>query len=1327
MERVAKDDRWLTAFWLSLWALLAGALLLAANGQADSELRARMHAFEKQTLDLSEVAEQIVGNQIQRIDETLRFLRESFVANRQGFPETIKRLRSGPLADPTLRVVLVDPGGHLIYTDAPNVPARFYVGDQPYFRFFAEGGSDRLYIDEPRFGRVTRQYTLPLVRPVFDKEGGFLGVVAISVRQESLSHFGQALAQSKDTTISIAKSGGAIVARSHNLAGVQGTRLSPALLAAMHKGRNGVFSDHAPNDDIARTIAYQHLGALPLIIFAEAYPRDIMRDAAQRRALLQSIAVLMALLALALVLVLLQRRKTLTQVIATQQLHIQEAQRIAGMGSWELDLASRTFKWSAEVYRLFGVSPERFSPSLENFLLMVDEADRAAVHAEIERAVVDGEGAIDFVCRRGDGQLRRMSGRGEVVCNQASKVIALIGTVRDVTDQRAAEQALAQSEAHFRSLASAVPVGIFDTDGTGACIYVNARFCEITGGTAESSLGSGWINHIHADDRGRVSEAWQGALNDAAAPFSAEHRFVRPDGSIAWVFSQAMPETDANGALTGYVGSVTDISTHRQSELTANRLLQRNQVLMQNALDGIHVMDEAGRVLEANDAFCKLLGYTQTEIRQLRVADWEAKMTPDALKSAFTELLNGGKSLFETLNRHKDGRLIEVEISAVGIELAGEKFIYAASRDISERKQSQQQLEDLIQQRTADLNEALQEARVADQTKDAFLANITHELRTPLSAMIGFSGLARPFSTDARQRDYLDKIVSAGKTLSGLINDLLDLSKIAAGHMTLEVSSFSLHQLLSRSLSVISHKAEERGLTLCMQVDESIPDVLYGDTLRIEQILLNLLSNAVKFTPSGRVEVRIGLLERIGARVCLRIEVEDSGIGLSEEEISLLFKPFTQADASMSRKFGGTGLGLAICKRLAEIMGGEISVRSRKGSGATFCVTLWLALGDISELAAAEQPIDSGSLPASYQEARVLVVDDQLFNREVVEGLLAVVGIAPCMASNGQDALDLLTAAGADRFDLVLMDIQMPVMDGLNATRALRKLEGFEQLPIIAMTAHTMAHEKAIGSAAGMNDHIGKPFDDQAFYRTLAKWLPRSKHSDITRAATPRSLPSAGALPPMRDIDTAAGLTLFVGNEARYRHWLADFVAEAPGHVAQIRQALTDGQPQQGAAAAHILKGRSGMLGMHAFQTIATALEAALNEAGPAGELQEQCIQLEQASRLLCEEISRKLGLSKNAAAPTPPAAASVPAGPMPAAIVELLALLEAGDGDCDEAISRCLETFGEKGVEAGAKTGNDSAWAENLRLALDHVKNFDYRAARESLCITPQNPPQGK
>jgi signal transduction histidine kinase/CheY-like chemotaxis protein len=676
-----------------------------------------------------------------------------------------------------------------------------------------------------------------------------------------------------------------------------------------------------------------------------------------------------------------------------------------------------------------------------------------------------------------------------------------------------------------------------------------------------------------------------------------------------------------------------------------------------------------------------------------------------------------GNVRFDWTHLCADGSPIPVEVTLTPVILRGETLIHTAWRDITERQRIQHQLmmhqtqlEHMVLMRTQQLTTALDDAKLADRAKDEFLANISHELRTPLSAVIGFSGLARPLAGDPQLRDYLDKIGYAGRSLSGIINDLLDISKISAGRMEIETVTFRLSDLIARCQSMMAWKAEEKHLELVESTDADVPDVLMGDPLRLEQIILNLLSNAVKFTARGQVALRVSLSGRDPQRVGLQIEVEDSGIGMNAEQLQLLFKPFSQSDASISRRFGGTGLGLAICKHLCELMGGNIEVSSREGVGTTFRVTLWFAPGHADNLPQQDLQGGTDACTLHYQHARVLVVDDQPFNREIVTGLLGAVGITSDTASNGSEAVDLLLNAGPQTYDLVLMDIQMPVLDGLSATRALRSSTGFANLPIIAMTAHTMTHERTNSRDAGMNDHIGKPFDEAGFYAVIRKWIPPAKHlsAEVLTVAEPKAPPpSITNLPPLRGVDTQAGLSLLLGNETRYRHWLLSFIDEGPAFLAQARLALDEGRNNDAGIAIHTLKGRAGMLGMKALHALSAALEEKVDAGTTAIEL---FATTEQAVSAMCDEIRSVLGSSSSAETTTriTPAQESVdepPQEPLPASIQHLLTLLEAGDGDCDSVLTACLAEH------------HGSTWEPRLQRAMIEVYNFRFAAARVLLC----------
>jgi len=895
------------------------------------------------------------------------------------------------------------------------------------------------------------------------------------------------------------------------------------------------------------------------------------------------------------------------------------------------------------------------------------------------------------------------------------QVIELVASLAAICFERAeAEQALRLQEEQARTLLAENET-ILDNALVGivylkhrCVVSCNRRLEEIFGYGPGELIGKS--SEVFYDTRQHFEAVGEDAYRVAtkSRAFSTELILKHKDGTLF------------RGALNGRVldpahpqeGSIwvyADISERHKAEQEIHKLLQA----VEQSPVSIVITDREGLIEYVNPRFTKVTGYTSDEALGQNPRMLQSGETPrETYEQLWQTLLAGKEWRGVVRNKRKNGELFweEASISPILDEKGEATHYLAVKEDITERKQIEDELEqhrahleDLVDRRTADLSAALAAAKVADQAKDAFLANVSHEIRTPLNAVIGLSELARRISTDPRQQDYLDKVTGAGKTLAGIINDLLDLSKISADRMELEASTFSLRGLIVRSRSVMAHRAIEKGLELIDKIDDAVPDVLVGAPLRIEQILMNLLSNAVKFTPAGRVELRIGLHAREKDRVCLGIDVEDTGIGLAEESLDRLFQPFAQADASVNRKFGGTGLGLALCRRLAEMMEGDISVTSREGGGTTFHVRIWLGLGDADDLLATAQGAHKQTLPLRYRNAQVLVVDDQPLNREIVEALLGEVGITSREACNGQEALDILSEAGPQAFDLVLMDIQMPVVDGLTATRVIRKLDGFGQLPIIAMTAHTMEHEKAVSSAAGMNDHIGKPFETANFFQLLARWIPALKQQMPTESPAVAPTPAAVGLAALRSIDTQAGLARFVGNEERYRHWLTEFVNEAPGYAAQVRQSLTAGNPEAARQSAHAVKGRVGMLGMTELHPIASALEAALMQGAPTDALLDQ---LQAMIELLCAEIKAGLGGGAALAPAEAPAAAPdrTPTGPMPQSIVQVIVMLECADGGSAEAIEHCLSEL------------KDSNWAPRLLQALAHVRSFDFDAARKLL-----------
>ena len=667
-----------------------------------------------------------------------------------------------------------------------------------------------------------------------------------------------------------------------------------------------------------------------------------------------------------------------------------------------------------------------------------------------------------------------------------------------------------------------------------------------------------------------------------------------------------------------------------QQELNALQARQaaeaRFRVIFEQAPLGVVLLDpDSGLITEANARFGDIVGRPAAT---LVGADPMRLTHPDDVDESRKQLarLNAGRIDGYRLNKRylrPDGTPVWVSLAFAPVQVASEDAprYLGIVEDISARME----MEDRLRQASA-------EAAAANAAKSEFLAHMSHEIRTPMNAVLGLAQVLEREQLAPNQRDMVERIRSAGQSLLAILNDVLDLSKIEAGQLRLEPRPFDLAALLANVDSLMGQAAHGKGLTLRIEPPALPPGLLLGDGLRIEQVLLNLVGNAIKFTERGEVAVRVRADEVTDAGLRLRVEVRDTGIGIAGDALARLFTPFTQADAGIGRRFGGTGLGLSICKRLVELMGGTIGADSQPGLGSCF----WFEL-PLARVAGAEAAAAPASAPVAVPAgprlggAHVLVVDDSAMNRDLVERALALEGATATLAADGQQALEVLKS-GAQAFDAVLMDVQMPVLDGLAATRRIRAELGLTALPVIAFTAGVRDEQQAAARAAGADDVLPKPMDLEQMTQLLMRWIgprlsaaaaapafaatatvinggevsapgvvaaPPGKPSPVGGSGGPVATAAADDFPALPGIDRERAIQRLGKDRAMFVGLLEMFIEDNAGVVAQTRADLARGDSDAAARRMHTLRSNAGFICALELMDAAGALEKAIEQGDP--------------------------------------------------------------------------------------------------------------------------------
>ncbi len=749
----------------------------------------------------------------------------------------------------------------------------------------------------------------------------------------------------------------------------------------------------------------------------------------------------------------------------------------------------------------------------------------------------------------------------------------------DITAQKRLAQQVQRSNERFELAAAAAGIGVWDYDVVAGTLVWDDRMYGLYGRHRSGGLEpyTRWSESVHPEDRAPSEKALQDAI-DGHADFEPQFRIVRPDGEERQIKAMARVVRDADGRPLRMIGVNFDVTDRLRTEaaLQANESLLRSVGRM--ALVGgwrvdlragqVHWSEQTRAIHEVPPDFVPTLDAAVT---------FYAPESRSVIADAVSRSIASGQGWDLEL------RLITYTGRSIWVRAMGEvEFapdgepaqLVGAFQDITERRR----MDDLLREATA-------AAEAASEAKSGFLANMSHEIRTPLNAVIGLAHLLQRTPLSTEQAHYVQNIQLSGKSLLGIVNDVLDLSKIEAGEMGLERTTFSLRDVGSSLYALFEAQARNKGLILAMTPDTTLPDALQGDPTRLRQVLVNLLGNAIKFTEHGQVALSIQALAAPAGHCRLRLEVRDTGVGIADDVLPMIFAPFSQADASTTRRFGGTGLGLSITKRLVELMGGQLGVQSTPGQGSCFWVELPFELGDATQLAPAVQGHGDGP---RLQGVRVLLVDDSDINLQVAGRLLELEGAQVQPARDGAEALRWVQQH-AD-FDIVLMDVQMPVMDGLEATRRIRAMPKRAGLPIVALTAGNTDTEHRRAREAGLQDILSKPIDPELLVQGVRRLLG---HAPVVPVAAP-VVNDAPDWPQIEGIDAHDSRRRLAGDVKLMRSMLQRMLVlceECAGALA-----TTPEQRQALGALMHKLKGSAATLGAQSITTLAGRIETACQQ-----------------------------------------------------------------------------------------------------------------------------------
>lgn len=786
-----------------------------------------------------------------------------------------------------------------------------------------------------------------------------------------------------------------------------------------------------------------------------------------------------------------QRKKA---EMAMQQMseRLSLATRAGGVGIWDHDLAADRLVWDAQMFRLYGLGADQLTGAYEAWLNGVHPDDRERCHEEVQ-AALRGERDFDteFRVLWPDGSVHNIRAQGIVGRDPRGKPSRIIGTNWDITPWKKLEAALISSEARFRRLFEQAPFPLSLYDQNGAVLYLNESFTGTFGYRSEDipTTEAGWQRSFPDKDyRRQIQSRWEAAVspstrgNERVEPI--ECRLTCLDGSVRDVLVSGV--NFGAEILATYV----DVTAFRQADAQLRKLWQA----VKHSSSMLLITDETGRIEYANPAWEQTTGHLLADVEGERLSILKSGAhDAEFYRQIWGEISAGKIWRGEFCNRRKDGSLYWIfsSIAPVYNETGKITHFVSIEEDVSKRKEAESQL-----------RKAKEGAEAASRAKSTFLANVSHEIRTPMNVILGFSQLLlREPALTAVQRQYLNSIRQSGAHLLELINDLLEMARIESGRTIMRPEDFDLPGLLQDLGNLFHERATAKGLRFELWFDDGLPRWIRADATKLRQVLLNILGNAVKFTERGRICLRVRSEAEPGGTLRIQAEVEDTGCGISEDEASQLFSPFFQTKAGMEAK-GGTGLGLAISRELVRLMGGDLTLSSEVGKGTIFHCEIQ-ALPAKKPLAAtlAEERRQASYLQPPWPGTEVLVIDDEQANREILLRLLTAVGFGVHTAADGAQALTQFELTPPL---LVLVDIRMPVMDGIATIRELRSRYG-AAIAIVALSASVYAEDRERALAAGADSFMAKPFMADELFELIKQRLGVEYSYALMPAVPPRN------------------------------------------------------------------------------------------------------------------------------------------------------------------------------------------------------------------------------